>query len=213
MKAVVNSKNGVLVALLALGAAIAVPVALQAQSAQGTVIARTTLKPLNGSQASGSAELRLSSDRKTLTVHLVASGLEAGGVHLSHIHGLSANGKAVDSTCPTIAQDIDGDGYVELAEGQVKYGPILVDFMNVDPDADGRVDFSQTFDLGAHNAALPLQMRHIVIHGESVPAGAGANSTGPAPNEVDGTGGFKVLLPVLCGEIRAGQDPMTFRRL
>lgn len=189
--------------------AIAMPFAVHAQNSRSTTIGRADLKALNGSNASGQAELKLSADGKELTVVIQASGLEPGGVHISHVHGLSENGQSVDSTCPTNANDTDGDGFVELAEGAVKYGPILVDFMNIDPDADGRVNFRKTFDISGAQSALPLQMRHIVIHGMSVGAvGAGT------PGEVDGTAGFKTVLPVLCGDIRvAGNgDPLKFRK-
>jgi hypothetical protein len=199
-----------LAAMSLVGAAIvALPMASHAQD-HSTTIGRADLRPLNGSGARGQAELRLSADHQTLTVILQASGLERGGIHISHIHGLSQNGHSIDSTCPTSAQDADHDGYVELAEGAVKYGPILVDFMNVDPDADGRVNFHQDFDLSGSQAALPLQMRHIVIHGMTV-SGAGAGT----PGEVDGTSGYKTVLPVLCGDIRVagGGDPLQFRKV
>lgn len=185
----------------------ATPFAIHAQSSQATVIGRADLRPLNASGARGQAELRQSADGKTLTVSIQASGLEPGGVHVSHIHGLSENGQSVDSTCPTQAQDSDGDGFVELEEGGVKYGPILVDFMNIDPDQDGRVNFRKEFDISGSQQALPLQMRHIVVHGKSV--GAVGEGT---PGEVDGTAGFKTVLPVLCGEIRVaggGKSPQS----
>ena len=192
---------------LAGAAIVALPIASHAQS-HATIIGRADLMPLNGSHARGQAELRLSADQRTLTVIIQASGLEAGGVHISHIHGLSQNGQSIDSTCPTSADDADHDGYVELAEGAVKYGPILVDFMNIDPDQDGRVNFKKDFDLSGSQAALPLQMRHIVIHGMTV-NGAGAGT----PGEVDGTSGYKTVLPVLCGDIRVtgSGNPLQFR--
>jgi hypothetical protein len=194
--------------ILAGAAMVALPIASHAQS-HSTIIGRADLKPLNGSGASGQAELRLSADQRTLTVIIQARGLEAGGVHISHIHGLSQNGQSIDSTCPTSADDADHDGYVELAEGAVKYGPILVDFMNIDPDQDGRVNFKKDFDLSGSQAALPLQMRHIVIHGMTV-SGAGAGT----PGEVDGTSGYKTVLPVLCGDIRiAGDSALQFRKV
>ncbi|MCY7338464.1 MAG: hypothetical protein LH465_00665 [Sphingomonas bacterium] len=158
---------------------------------------RAELRSLTGGAARGQAELRLAGNGKTLLVHITASGLEAGGDHISHIHGLSSGGQAVDSTCPTQAQDSDGDGFVELAEGQVTYGPILLDFMNIDPDKDGKIDFRKTVRLSGNEGATPLADRHIVIHGMSVgPVGAGT------PGEVDGTAGYKTVLPVLCGEIQ-----------
>lgn len=190
--------------------AVAIPVAVAAQSDMSTTIAKVDLKPLNNSHASGQAELRLSYDHKDLTVLIHATGLEAGGEHISHIHGLSNDGQPVNSTCPTTAQDTDGDGYVELAEGQSKYGPILIDFMNIDPDEDGQVDFKTTIHLTGDEMALPLQLREIVVHGMTVPAvGAGT------PGEVDGTAGYKVVLPVLCGDIRVtGSEagPLQFRK-
>jgi hypothetical protein len=189
--------------------ALAVPISVAAQDGKSTTIAKADLRPLNHSGASGQAELRLSADHKTLTVLIQARGLERGGDHISHIHGLSDNGQPVDSTCPTTAQDSDGDGFVELAEGAQTYGPILIDFMNIDPDQDGRVNFKKTVQLSGSEMALPLQMRHIVIHGMSVGAvGAGT------PGEVDGTAGFKTVLPVLCGDIQpVGNNAMQFRKV
>ncbi|MCY7271040.1 MAG: hypothetical protein LH485_03150 [Sphingomonas bacterium] len=187
-------------------ATLAGAVALAAVSSAGVAAAKdglgsTTytadLRSLTGSAARGQAELRLAGNGKTLLVHITASGLEAGGEHMSHIHGLSSGGQAVNSTCPTQAQDSDRDGFVELAEGQVTYGPILIDFMNIDPNKDGKIDFRTTVKLSGNEGATPLADRHIVIHGMSVGAvGAGT------PGEVDGTAGYKTLLPVLCGEIQ-----------
>lgn len=199
-------------ASLAGGAAIAAFFAytsVAAQSDRGGATFRATLGELNNSGAQGEATLRLSG--RTLNVHITASGLEAGGVHLGHVHGLSEGSRAVDSSCPTEAQDDDGDGFVELAEGLETYGPILIDFMNVDPNQDGTVDFTTTVQLAGNAAAIPLNKRHIVIHGMTVGAvGAGT------PGEVNGTAEYKVLLPVLCGEIRNARnskanDPLDFR--
>jgi Cu/Zn superoxide dismutase len=168
------------------------PVAAQSQSAGATY--RAALQNLPNTRGSGEATLTLRG--QTLTVRIVASGLDAGGAHLSHIHGLSSGSRAVESRCPTSAQDSDSDGFVELAEGATTYGPILVDFMNIDPDQDGNIDFTTTVELSGQAAARPLSKRHIVIHGQTVGAvGAGT------PGEVNGTPGYKVLLPVLCGEI------------
>ena len=179
-------------------AGLAVPAGLLAQADSATTVSRVDLRPLNNSGAQGQATLRLSSDQRTLTISIKASGLEPGGQHISHIHGRSEGGMAIDSTCPTQAEDSDRDGFVELDEGGVKYGPILVDFMNVDPDMDGIVDFQRTITLTGSEQALPLELRHIVIHGKTVPAGPGAGT----PGEVDGENGYLTVLPVLCGEIQ-----------
>lgn len=193
-------KNGIRLLLVgtvaAAGAAALMPARAQFATF-GSTAYHANLVQLNHSRATGFADVVLDNTRRTLTVHIVASGLERGGVHLSHIHGLSANGHPVDSTCPTIAQDSDRDGYVELAEGQQTYGPILIDFMNVDPDGDGHVDFRTRVRLTGTEHALPLDDRHIVVHGLSV--GAVGKGT---PGEVEGTPGYKTVLPVLCGELQ-----------
>lgn len=177
-----------------------------AQSSNATTVYRASLSALPNTSGTGQATLRLSADQTTLTVNIKASGLEAGGAHISHIHGLSSGGAPVDSTCPTIAQDSDSDGFVELDEGLVTYGPILIDFSNIDPDQDGTIDFTTTITLGSEGA-LPLTDRHIVVHGMTVGAvGAGT------PGEVDGTAEYKVVLPVLCGEIKKvnSRNPLQF---
>lgn len=188
----------------AIGAAafgiVAVQAPAVAQTTSATTNYRADLRALPNTSGQGTALLRLSADKRTLTIQIRASGLERGP-HLSHIHGLSANGQPVNSTCPTIAQDSDRDGFVELAEGQVTYGPILIDFDNIDPNQDGAIFFTKTIQLTGSEGVLPLQDRHIVIHGKSVgTVGAGT------PGEVDGTAGYKILLPVLCGEIQAVAD-------
>lgn len=159
---------------------------------------RADFTALNYSNAAGYATVMFAGDRRSITVHIVARGLERGGPHLSHIHGASTvNGRPTNSRCPSFAQDSDHDRFVELAEGQVTYGPILVDFMNIDPNEDGQVDFVKTIQLTGSENITPLTLREIVIHGRSVGAvGAGT------PGEVDGTAGFKAVLPVLCGDLR-----------
>lgn len=175
---------------------LAVQTPAVAQSANATTNYRADLRALPNTSGQGMAMLRLSADQRTLTVQIKASGLEPGA-HISHIHGLSSGGQPVNSTCPTIAQDTDRDGFVELVEGQATYGPILIDFGNIDPDMDGVINFTKTIQLGGSEGASPLEKRHIVIHGKTVGAvGAGT------PGEVDGTAGYKTVLPVLCGEIQ-----------
>lgn len=185
---------------------------------------------LNGSGVSGSTTLTLSSTSATqacttsscsLNVQIHATGLEPGHDHVGHIHGLvDNNGMPVASHTPTISQDADHDGYIELAEGLTTYGPILVPLGaggNVDPAMASIIDFNQTFNLldpsiygaGFNITSLlgpnlnELNLREIVLHGMTVPAGAGAGT----PGEVDGSGGFKAVLPVASAEIHLGAVP------
>ncbi|NKC34350.1 calcium-binding protein [Falsiroseomonas selenitidurans] len=170
---------------------------------------------LNDSGVSGFAEL--SRQGNLLTVHIHADGLEPNQVHIQHIHGrLSPAGLPLESKTPSLARDLDGDGFVELAEGAPAYGPILVN-LTMPPNAglggfptapDGSIRYFQTFDLGAGQGlaagitaeqVFPLELREMVIHGLSVDGSAGAGTGG----EIDGTAGYKLVLPVASGEIEA----------
>jgi Ca2+-binding RTX toxin-like protein len=175
----------------------------------------TTFTTLNGSGVTGSALLAVDDDK--LTVLIAASGLEAGQPHPQHIHGFLTG---QDAQTPTIADDADGDGYVELAEGVPDYGPVLLSLTSPAgaglegfPTAPGgQVFFTEHYHIGgsnphgeAHHGNMDLglpsedfDLREIVLHGMTVPAGAGAGT----PGEVDGTAGYKAVLPVASGELK-----------
>lgn len=174
---------------------------------------QANITPLNNSGVSGSALLVL--DGNTLTVNINATGLEPNQVHPQHIHGLlGPSNNPLDSHTPTLAQDTDHDGYVELAEGLVTYGPILLQLTSPPGGATtdfpttptGTLNFRQTYNLAnpadfgtafGPGQLLPLDLREIVLHGMTVPASAGVGTGG----EVNGTAGFKPTLPVASGEI------------
>ena len=181
------------------GSAMAAPPAKVVNETQ-----RGTLTALNASGATGTVSLQLRGDR-FLTVQIDATGLEAGVPHVGHIHGLVVDSRPADSNCPTTAQDTDHDSFVELAEGQVTYGPIIIPFGNVDPNMDGIVHFSHTYDLNDSSIyaagfdksdVLPIDLREVVLHGMTLQAGQGSDG-----GEADGTAGFKAVLPVTCGDI------------
>lgn len=87
----------------------------------------------------------------SLRVQISAMGLDPAGVHPQHIHGnftvpptmgmngpffSGEGGTAADSFTPTsdvdlIANGGDGDGFIEVAEGQMTYGPILINLTTV----------------------------------------------------------------------------------
>ncbi len=145
-----------------------------------------------------------------MIVHLAADGLEEGQPHAQHIHGrFDANGAPVDSVSPTLADDTDGDGFIEVGEGAAAYGPIILPLDDEEgsfPTAeDGTISYTRSFDLNDDELfegdfevsdALPLELREVVLHGGSVPEGAGEGTEG----EVEGTGGYKAFLPVASGE-------------
>ncbi len=212
-----------------LGAAMALPSLLLAAPVSGQRASEPEransfsgrLTPLNNSGVTGTFTIEQKGQGQ-IRVHIQATGLEVTTQpHVGHIHGLEGNR---DAMCPTIAVDApanggDGDGFIELAEGLTTYGPIIVPLGDVDPNNDGVVNYSMTFNLnksGTFNAdkdkndLLPLDLREIVLHGMTVPAvGEGT------PGEVNGTAGYKVVLPVACGEIMKDdrRNPMEFRTL
>ena len=114
--------------------------------------------------------------------------------------------------CPTSEEAIeiaDGDGFIELLEGAQTYGPVLLTLSeDIDPDGDGRVMLRKTYPIGS--ALLPLTNRHIVLHGKTV--GAVGIDNPELNDEVNGTAGYKTLLPIACGEITAATEPMSFRK-
>lgn len=117
-------------------------------------------------------------------VNMSAHGLEAGQVHLQHIHGF-INGK--ESHCPTPAFDTDGDGLVSFDEGLPAYGPPVI-VLGADQTST-HLTYSRSFERTAQgepvSALGPLADYTVVVHGRTV----------------DGT--YQQTLPVACAELEA----------
>ena len=186
----------------------------------------TKLTTLNDSGVTGEAIVGYDVDTDTITVAISASGLEPNQVHIQHIHGFV---DGTNATTPTAAQDVDGDGLVEVGEGAATYGPVLLNLAtNHDNNAgadnghshaggltgfptapDGEIWFIESYQLpaGLLPAGPTLDLREVVIHGLSAPAvGAGT------PGEVDGIAGYKVALPVASGELVEIESATDLRR-
>lgn len=204
------------------GIAFTLVLAAPALATAAPVAYTAKLTPLNGSGVSGRAALTL--DRNYLTVKIHATGLEADSLHPQHIHGRFSGGTSgtpIDSVSPTLANDTDGDGFIEVAEGGAAYGPIILPLSSppatsgatqVFPTAPGGViNFRETYDLTKNELffdpvnkldfkgsdVLPLDLREIVLHGLTLGDGDGANG-----GEANGLAGYKAVLPVASGEIR-----------
>lgn len=188
----------------------------------------TLLTPGNNSGVLGLARATL--DGTALTVDVVASGLTPGQAHPFHLHGFLDD----RPERPAIfADDADGDGFVETAEGEANaYGPVIAGLtasgdarfgLEASPDfpvaaADGTLRFSQTYALdpaAADDARILERLsarfegRFLEFHGLDLPAGAGAGT----PGEVNGAGGYNPQVPVaqgpLLGADAAGVDART----
>ena len=184
----------------------------------------TEFTALNNSGVHGYALLFADEANQTLTVHIRAEGLEPSQVHAQHIHGFADD---TDAKSPTIAQDADADGFVELGGGLATYGPIQLN-LTLNPedsqhdhgtaghdhtaaamfptaDAEGNLNYTETFrfDRSDPNAQAifdgitPFEAKEVVLHGLTVREGSGDGTAG----EVDGTAGYKAVLPVASGEL------------
>ncbi|HYF06374.1 MAG TPA: CHRD domain-containing protein, partial [Acetobacteraceae bacterium] len=200
---------------------------------EGFEVFVTEFTALNNSGVDGHALLFLDTRKQTLTVHIEAEGLEPGQVHAQHIHGFPDDR---DAKSPTIAQDDDGDGFVELAEGLETYGPIQLN-LTLNPedsahdhgtpghdhtgsamfptaDANGRLRYTETFRFDSSdpnaqaifNDIIPLEAKEIVLHGLTLRAGQGGDAPG-VMDEADGTAGYKGVLPVASGELEEISAP------
>ena len=154
-----------------------------------------------------------------LNISLSAEGLTPDVQHPQHIHGLFDDDmNPVDSTTPTIQDDADRDGAVEVFEGLGLYGDIILTLLGEDgelptADANGDLAFFASYDLGNDDLffspfgteytaddLMPLELREIVLHGIDVPEGIGAGTDGEVNGEQDG---YVNLLPAAAGEIQA----------
>lgn len=77
------------------------------------------LRPLNDSGVTGRAKVKV--DGRELRVSYRARNLAAGLPHAAHIHF----GEQARHECPTIRDDVNRDGRVNVVEGEPAYGPIV----------------------------------------------------------------------------------------
>ena len=192
--------------------------------------------PLNDSGASARASLVVDAITKTLRVRMLVRGVEPN-LHPQHIHGpLGEDGRPTDAATPPPSADQDGDGFVEIPEGALFYGPILVPLVDGDgmfpTPSDTGYDFRATYDLTdpatyADGFGLDdllgvgdtleidddpmLELREIVIHGLTVPDGVGEGENfaiGDLAGSVDGgENGYLAGVPIAAGEIVAVDAP------
>lgn len=118
-----------------------------------------------------------------IRVNLNAHGLEAGQVHLQHIHGFVGGQEAA---CPTPALDADGDGLISFSEGLPAYGPAVIT-LGMDELSGQTLAYSRTFtetNTGDPVATLgPLADYVVVVHGRTV------------------GDSYDLTLPVACAEL------------
>jgi Ca2+-binding RTX toxin-like protein len=175
---------------------------------------------LNSSGVSGTVIFAIDYDTGTLSVSVGASGLAPDVEHAQHIHGtFDEDGNPTNATTPTIDDDADLDGTVEVLEGLPAYGDILLPLATDEggspmSDSNGQLSYFMQFDISDESLFVSpvtgeqysfediaeLVLREYVIHGVVVPDGIGEGTEG----EVDGgENGYIPLLPAGADEIEA----------
>jgi hypothetical protein len=143
---------------------------------------RVKFDELNHSGVKAEATLQVKGG--DLIVTLDAVGHVPHQNHPQHIHGFDAQ----TSTCPTAANDTDGDGIISFAEGLPAFGPVQVDLepYPTPTDAAGATHFRQTFiATEVPFAASELTKKTMVLHGDFF------------------GGSYVATLPVACGRVEA----------
>ncbi|MEO7053239.1 MAG: hypothetical protein ABI128_16390 [Rhodanobacter sp.] len=173
------------------------------------------LQPMNTgvthTSATGDARFVVDGDKLTITIDM--RGTSPDTVHWQHFHGFTT---AQAATCPSMADDANHDGIVDLIEAGKTSGttmmPFITDPVSMDvahgsypkANADGSYHYQETVSLKALDAAFAkafpgqkpdLAKRVVFIHGvpDSAKLPASVASLGPIPAQV--------TLPIACGRI------------
>jgi hypothetical protein len=197
-------------------AAILMGLSLPSEAAEHYV---AKLVPLNadkiGTSASGTADLQVADGKLTVAIDL--EGLTPSLMHLQHFHGFP-DGK--DASCPTVKEDTNGDGYVDLLETEPVAGTTMLPFHahpatleipnDTYPVADGKgvASYRHTDQVDELEKALKdkfkapvldLAKRVIFVHGVAGDA--------KLPESVKSLPGVpaQVTIPVACGKIEVAK--------
>ena len=158
------------------------PASAELQNAPAVQIFRVKFDELNSSGVKAEATLQVSSGGLTVTLNGV--GRVPQQIHPQHIHGFAAQ----TSTCPTAANDTNGDGIISFAEGTPAFGPVQVDLQPYPTPANsgGATHYRMTFAASAVPFTVSeLTQKTMVLHGDFV------------------GGIYDASLPVACGRVEA----------
>ena len=173
------------------------------------------LKPLNAraNKRGVTGKAAITVDEGMITFAVDARNVAPGITHIQHVHAGNA--------CPTMKDDANGDGFLDLIEGVPVYGGI---FINLDSDlstqpagafpiATDRGLLTYEEDVAASDLVaglkaagvladgelVNLEGRHIVVHGVA------PDTELPATVKTLPGVPSQVTLPVACGEIRVAK--------
>jgi hypothetical protein len=158
------------------------PASVTLEQTPAVQVFRVKFDELNASGVKAEATLQVRGG--DLTVTLDAVGRVPQQIHPQHIHGFAAQ----TSTCPTAANDTDGDGVISFAEGSPAFGPVQVDLLPYPTPANaaGATHYRVTFVASdVPFTASELTQKTMVLHGDFV------------------GGSYVAALPVACGRVEA----------
>ena len=179
-----------------------------ASAHEGTHSYQADLAALNQSGVTGTGMATL--DGTTATVMIEASGLLAGAPHAQHFH-IGAQG-----TCPTDADDTNGDGFVSVSEGVPYYGAIgtsLTTSGDTSPDSglaidrfptDGNISYERTIEVTPDVAAsFEAGTAVLVLHG--VDKDGSGTYDGTVMSDLDPSLPMEATAPAACGAFSESQ--------
>ncbi len=199
------------IASVTLGAAAMLALAAGPALAEGSVNAN--LKPNPGSGVTGSGTAMVSVTGSTVTVKMAATGLLPDQPHAAHIHF----GADARHECPTIGDDANKDGHLNVSEGAASYGAIVVSLTksgDTSPASGLAVDRFDTapggnisYERGSINVAPEVATAItkgeavVVIHG--VDYNNDGKYSGDVKSDLDPSLPTEATDPALCGVLRA----------
>ena len=166
------------------------------------------LKPMNGSNMSGTATVVLNNSK--MTVRLEVVGASAGLVHTQEIR------IGGDNVCPKQSSDDNNDRFVSTIEGENSYGTTVialtergdVSAINLlafdrQPAANekGTISYSRTFAVPKNMSASDLSSAVIVEHGIASLTGNPAAYDGYQRSPLISTVPLEQTIPAACGAL------------
>lgn len=172
------------------------------------------LQPLNAQPVTGSAEVAVDESDDLFSADVDVFGAAPSISHAQHVHA--------DAVCPSMADDANGDGFVDVVEGLPSYGGILTALdddlseqaPNTFPSADaaGEFNYDRTASLDAVVSAVRGEDEDIFVElGPSedfAPATRtvvvhGVDPSTELPETVQSIAGLPAhaTLPVACAEL------------
>lgn len=168
----------------------------------GSSIYLAQLRPLNGSGVRGQALFTVRNGQFTAIVNAV--GHVPNKIHAQHIHAKLGDGGGV-STCPTSADDANGDGLIQVGEGLPKYGGIQVPLDGSLDEAEGLGD-AATFPTAENRRGAIGYRQTVAVEDLALNSGGGFSdlTLGNHAVVLHGAfvdGAYSLTLPVACGTI------------